>query len=546
MEDLSIVHGVTLPTRRLKPAVQGCRLKSALRGPSGFNPRRFPICHNWALSKQGLTPRSESFSEWYNELVQRAELADYTPIRGCMAIRPNGYALWENMQRALDDMFKSTGHSNAYFPLFIPKSFFEKEAEHVEGFAKECAIVTHHRLKPNPEGKGLIPDPDAKLEEELIVRPTSETVIWHMYGKWIQSYRDLPILINQWANVVRWELRTRLFLRTAEFLWQEGHTAHATYEEAEQEALTILEVYRKFAEEWMAVPVITGVKTETEKFAGADHTYCIEALTQEGKAIQAGTSHHLGQNFGKAFDVTFATKDGTLDYVYGTSWGVSTRLIGTLLMVHSDDKGLVLPPKLAPVQVVVLPMGKDDEIRSVTYAKADDLARALAEQGVRVKVDKRDQLSPGFKFNDWELKGACMRVEVGPRDLEAGTCVVARRDLGDKVTVALGALTEHVTEQLAAMQQALYDRAFAEREAQTRRVDTWDEFKACFAGEGGGGFVVAHWDGTAETEAAIAEETKATIRAIPITPLAPEDAEPGHCVYSGRPSQQRVVFAKAY
>ncbi len=498
------------------------------------------------MSKQGLTPRSESYSDWYNELVQRAELADYTPVRGCMAIRPNGYAIWENMQRALDDMFKATGHSNAYFPLFIPKSFFEKEAQHVEGFAKECAIVTHHRLKPTPDGKGLMPDPDAKLEEELIVRPTSETVIWHMYGKWIQSYRDLPILINQWANVVRWELRTRLFLRTAEFLWQEGHTAHATYEEAEQESLTILEVYRKFAEEWMAVPVITGVKTETEKFAGADHTYCIEALTQEGKAIQAGTSHHLGQNFGKAFDVTFTAASGQLEHVYGTSWGVSTRLIGTLLMVHSDDKGLVIPPKLASVQVVILPMGRDEETRAVTYAKADELAAPLIAAGVKVKVDKRDQLSPGFKFNDWELKGACVRVELGPRDIEAGTCLVARRDLGEKVAVPLGELTQYAQAQLAEMQQAMYDKALAEREAQTNRVDTWAEFEACFAGEGGGGFVVAHWDGTAESEAAIADATKATIRAIPLTPLTAGDDEPGVCVFSGKPSKQRVVFAKAY
>lgn len=498
------------------------------------------------MSKQGITSREVSFSDWYNELVQRAELADYTPVRGCMAIRPNGYALWENIQRALDDMFKASGHENAYFPLFIPKSFFEKEAQHVEGFAKECAVVTHHRLKPTPDGKGLMVDPEAKLEEELIVRPTSETVIWHMYGKWIQSYRDLPILINQWANVVRWELRTRLFLRTAEFLWQEGHTAHATYDEAEQEALTILEIYRRIAEEWMAVPVLTGVKTETEKFAGADHTFCIEALTQEGKAIQAGTSHHLGQNFAKAFDVTFTNKEGKLEHVYATSWGVSTRLIGTLIMVHSDDKGLVVPPRLAPIQVVFLPMGKDEEIRTQTYAKADEMATLLREHGVRVKVDKRDQLSPGFKFNDWELKGACIRVEIGPRDLEAGSCVVARRDLGEKVTVTLDQLTGHVRSQLDEMQSDLFAKALAMREAMTKRVDTWEEFEACFAGEGGGGFVVAHWDGTDTTEAIIAEKTKATIRAIPLVPLHPDDALPGKCVLTGRPSTQRVVFAKAY
>ncbi len=498
------------------------------------------------MSKQGITSRDVSFSDWYNELVQRAELADYTPVRGCMAIRPNGYALWENIQRALDDMFKASGHENAYFPLFIPKSFFEKEAQHVEGFAKECAIVTHHRLKPTPDGKGLMPDPDAKLEEELIVRPTSETVIWHMYGKWIQSYRDLPILINQWANVVRWELRTRLFLRTAEFLWQEGHTAHATYEEAEQESLTILEIYRRIAEEWMAVPVITGIKTESEKFAGADHTYCIEALTQEGKAIQAGTSHHLGQNFAKAFDVTFTNKEGKLEHVYATSWGVSTRLIGTLIMVHSDDKGLVVPPRLAPTQVVFLPMGKDEEIRAQTYAKADEMAALLRDHSVRVKVDKRDQLSPGFKFNDWELKGACIRVEIGPRDLEGGSCVVARRDLGEKVTVPLDQLTDYVRAQLDAMQSDLFAKALAMRDSMTKRVDTWDEFEACFAGEGGGGFVVAHWDGTDTTEALIAEKTKATIRAIPLVPLHPDDAQPGKCVLTGRPSTQRVVFAKAY
>lgn len=498
------------------------------------------------MSKQGITSRDVSFSDWYNELVQRAELADYTPVRGCMAIRPNGYALWENIQRALDDMFKASGHENAYFPLFIPKSFFEKEAQHVEGFAKECAIVTHHRLKPTPDGKGLMPDPDAKLEEELIVRPTSETVIWHMYGKWIQSYRDLPILINQWANVVRWELRTRLFLRTAEFLWQEGHTAHATYEEAEQESLTILEIYRRIAEEWMAVPVITGIKTESEKFAGADHTYCIEALTQEGKAIQAGTSHHLGQNFAKAFDVTFTNKEGKLEHVYATSWGVSTRLIGTLIMVHSDDKGLVVPPRLAPTQVVFLPMGKDEEIRAQTYAKADEMAALLRDHSVRVKVDKRDQLSPGFKFNDWELKGACIRVEIGPRDLEGGSCVVARRDLGEKVTVPLDQLTDYVRAQLDAMQSDLFAKALAMRDSMTKRVDTWDEFEACFAGEGGGGFVVAHWDGTDATEALIAEKTKATIRAIPLVPLHPDDAQPGKCVLTGRPSTQRVVFAKAY
>ncbi|MEQ1933380.1 MAG: proline--tRNA ligase [Fimbriimonadaceae bacterium] len=503
------------------------------------------------MSKLGITPRSEDYSDWYNELVQRAELADYTPVRGCMAIRPNGYAIWELMQRGLDDMFKATGHQNAYFPLFIPKSFFEKEAEHVAGFAKECAVVTHHRLKENPNGPGLIPDPEAKLEEELIVRPTSETMIWHMYGKWIQSYRDLPLLINQWANVVRWELRTRLFLRTAEFLWQEGHTAHATFEDAEQEALTILEIYRRFSEEWMAVPVVTGLKSENEKFAGAHHTYCIEGLSQEKKAIQAGTSHHLGQNFAKAFDVTFQTAEGKLDHVYATSWGVSTRLIGTMIMVHSDDKGLVVPPKIAPMQVVLLPMGRDEEARLITYAKADQLAEALRFHNyngmpIRVKVDKREKETPGFKFNDWELKGACLRVELGPRDLEAGTCIVARRDTGEKSTVTLEDLGDFVLSQLDAMQQALFDKALAEREACTVRVDSWDEFEAAFAGEGGCGFVIAHWDGTSETEVQIAEKTKATIRAIPIEPLHPNDANPGKCVLTGRPSERRVVFARAY
>ncbi len=503
------------------------------------------------MSKLGITPRSEDYSDWYNELVQRAELADYTPVRGCMAIRPNGYAIWELMQGGLDGMFKATGHQNAYFPLFIPKSFFEKEAEHVAGFAKECAVVTHHRLKENPNGPGLIPDPEAKLEEELIVRPTSETMIWHMYGKWIQSYRDLPLLINQWANVVRWELRTRLFLRTAEFLWQEGHTAHATFEDAEQEALTILEIYRRFSEEWMAVPVITGLKSENEKFAGAHHTYCIEGLSQEKKAIQAGTSHHLGQNFAKAFDVTFQTAEGTLDHVYATSWGVSTRLIGTLIMVHSDDKGLVVPPKIAPIQVVMLPMGRDEEARLITYAKADQLADALRAHNynsvpIRVKVDKREKETPGFKFNDWELKGACLRVELGPRDLEAGTCIVARRDTGEKSTIPIENLGDFVLGQLDAMQQALFDKALAEREASTIRVDSWDEFEAAFEGEGGCGFVVAHWDGTTETEDQIVQKTKATIRAIPIEPLHPDDAKPGKCVLSGRPSERRVVFARAY
>jgi len=496
---------------------------------------------------QGITPRGVSFSDWYNELVVKAELADHSAVRGCMVIKPHGYALWELMQQALDGMFKATGHVNAYFPLFIPKSFFEKEAEHVSGFAKECAVVTHHRLKANPNGPGLIPDPEAKLTEELIVRPTSETIIWNTYKDWIQSYRDLPLLINQWANVVRWELRTRLFLRTAEFLWQEGHTAHATYEEAEQEALTILhEAYAKFAEEWMAVPVIRGIKTENEKFAGAHHTYCIESLTQDLRAIQAGTSHHLGQSFSKAFDVKFVDRDNSLKHVYSTSWGVSTRLIGALIMAHSDDKGFVAPPKLAPVQVVLVPMGRDDATRERTIGASDKIAAELKAQGVRVKVDTREKESPGFKYNYWEMRGVSVRIEVGPRDLDAGTCVLARRDNGDKATVALDEAAATAVTLLATIQKDLYAKAVAFQEANTKRVDTWEEFAETFAGEGGAGFVVAHWDGTGETEAKIAEMTKATIRCIPLTPLHPDDALPGKCVLTGQPSAQRVVFAKAY
>jgi prolyl-tRNA synthetase len=498
-------------------------------------------------SNHGIPTRSENYPEWYNQLVLKADLADYSAVRGCMVIKPHGYALWELMQRALDDYFKATGHSNAYFPLFIPKSFFEKEAEHVDGFAKECAVVTHHRLTANPNGPGLIPDPEAKLTEELIVRPTSETIIWNTYRDWIQSYRDLPLLINQWANVVRWELRTRLFLRTAEFLWQEGHTAHATYEEAEAETLTILhECYSKFAEEWMAVPVIRGIKSESEKFAGADHTYCIEALTQDLRAIQAGTSHHLGQNFAKAFDVKFVSKENKQEYVYATSWGVSTRLIGTLIMTHSDDNGLVCPPKLAPIQVVIVPMGRDEETRTRTFGVSDAIAEKLKVLGLRVKVDKREKESPGFKYNYWELRGVPVRIEVGPRDLENGVVIVARRDRSEKENVAVDDAASLVAGLMPIIQQELFDKALAFREANTHRVDTWEQFEAAFAGEGGGGFVVAHWDGTRETESAISEKTKATIRCIPLVPLQPTDAEPGTCVFSGKPSQQRVVFAKAY
>jgi prolyl-tRNA synthetase len=496
--------------------------------------------------KQGLTPQSENFSDWYNELVQRAQLAELSPVRGCAVLRPHGYAIWELMQAGLDGMFKETGHENAYFPLFIPKSFFEKEAEHVEGFAKECAIVTHHRLKPNPDGPGLIPDPEAKLTEELIIRPTSETIIWHMYSKWIQSYRDLPILINQWANVVRWEMRTRLFLRSAEFLWQEGHTAHATAEEAKQEAWTMMNVYKRFAEEFMAVPVIAGLKTDNEKFAGAEHSHCIEAMSLDRKAIQAGTSHYLAQNFAKAFDCTFINSEGKPEYVYATSWGVSTRLIGTLIIAHSDDKGLVCPPKLAPVQVVIIPLGKDAAAREKTYGRADEIAKELKGKGFRVKVDKREKESPGYKFNDWELKGACLRIELGPRDLESESCVMARRDSGEKSTVPLANLTETVQTSLDAIQKALFEKALAFRQANTYRIDTWEEFEKHFEGEGGCGFVLAHWDGTTETEKAIAEKLRVTIRVIPETPEIPSDAEPGKCILTGKPSKQRVVFARAY
>lgn len=499
----------------------------------------------------GLTPRSENYAEWYNDLVKRADLADNSAVRGCMVIKPHGYAIWERMQRALDDLFKEHGHVNAYFPLLIPKSFLSREAEHVEGFAKECAIVTHHRLMTSPDGKGVVVDPEAKLEEELIIRPTSETIIWNTYKGWIQSYRDLPLLINQWANVMRWELRTRLFLRTAEFLWQEGHTAHATYEEAEEETLTILhKCYRKFVEEWMCVPVIVGPKSEGEKFPGAVTTYCLEALTQDLRAIQAGTSHNLGQNFAKAFDVTFQSAEGKLEYVYATSWGVSTRLIGTMLMIHSDDKGLVCPPRLAPVQVAIVPIGRGDDRERVNLA-ADEMASMLRsshfrEEKVRVHVDKREKESPGFKFNHWEMRGACVRIELGPRDLDSGQAVVACRVCGEKKTVALESVGATVLEILEGQQSALFDRALALREANTHRIDTWDAFLAHFEGEGGAGFVLAHWDGTSETEAAISAATKATIRCIPLTPLAPGDDEPGMCVFSGKPSKGRVVFARAY
>lgn len=498
----------------------------------------------------GVTSRDENYAEWYNDLVKKADLADNSVVRGCMVIKPHGYAIWENMRDALDGMFKATGHVNAYFPLLIPKSFLSKEAEHVDGFAKECAIVTHHRLMNDPHGSGVVVDPSAKLEEELIIRPTSETIIWHSYKNWVQSYRDLPLLINQWANVMRWELRPRLFLRTAEFLWQEGHTAHATFDEAEVEARTILNVYKTFCEDFMAVPVVDGVKSEGEKFPGAEHTYTIEAMTQDYRAIQAGTSHHLGQNFAKAFDVTFTNAEGKLEHVYATSWGVSTRLVGALIMVHSDDNGLVCPPKLAPIQVVIVPIGRGDDREAVLKAadKLSDEIKALSygDRPIRVKIDDREKESPGFKFNHWEMRGVNLRIELGPRDLAEGKAVLAQRHNGDKETVDLGGLALKIPDLLAQQHSDLLARAKAMRETQTRRVDTWDEFKALCEKDGGVGFIVAHWDGTQETEDAINEATKCTIRCIPLEALDPSDLEPGVCVYSGKPSTRRVIFARAY
>lgn len=489
---------------------------------------------------KALPTRSENYSEWYNELVRRADLAENSAVRGCMVIKPYGYSIWEKMQRALDDMFKETGHTNAYFPLFIPKSYLSKEADHVEGFAKECAVVTHYRLKNDPEGKGVVVDPDAKLEEELIVRPTSETVIWSTYKNWIQSYRDLPLLINQWANVVRWEMRTRLFLRTAEFLWQEGHTAHATAQEAIAETEQMLDVYATFAEEWMAVPVVRGVKTPNERFAGALETYCIEALMQDGKALQAGTSHFLGQNFAKAFDVKFQDRDGKLEHVWGTSWGVSTRLMGALIMAHSDDSGLVLPPKLAPLQVVIVPIFKNDEQLGQLREKADEIRKELKKMGISVKFDDSDANKPGWKFAEYELRGVPVRLAMGMRDLENGTVEVARRDTKTKETVALEGISTYISNLLDDIQQSIYSKALAYREENTTKVDTYEEFKEVLDGKGG--FVLAHWDGTSETEEKIKEETKATIRCIPLN--APE--EEGTCIYTGKPSSRRVLFARAY
>ena len=507
------------------------------------------FAHNFILKKANTIPkikmakdfstREDNYAQWYNDLVIKADLAENSAVRGCMIIKPYGYAIWEMMQASLDKMFKDSGHVNAYFPLFIPKSFFSKEASHVEGFAKECAVVTHYRLKNSPDGKGVVVDPEAKLEEELIIRPTSETIIWDTYRNWIQSYRDLPLLINQWANVVRWEMRTRLFLRTAEFLWQEGHTAHATEQEAIEEAKLILDVYTRFAEEWMAMPVLRGVKSPNERFAGAVETFCIEGLMQDGKALQAGTSHFLGQNFAKAFDVKFLSKENKLDYVWATSWGVSTRLMGALVMTHSDDHGLVLPPKLAPHQVVIVPIYKNNDQLAEIGVKANQIKKELEAKGIRVKYDGRDTQKPGWKFNEYEFKGVPVRIAIGPRDLENGTVEVARRDTLEKEVLQASDIANKVEHLLTQIQSNLYQKALSFRENNTFSVDTWKEFKDKIEE---GGFLLAHWDGTTETEDRIKEETKATIRTIPLD--AP--SEKGKCIYSGKPSQRRVVFARAY
>ncbi|WP_370391536.1 proline--tRNA ligase [uncultured Winogradskyella sp.] len=490
---------------------------------------------------KNLTSRAQDYSKWYNELVVKADLAENSAVRGCMVIKPYGYAIWEKMQAELDRMFKETGHQNAYFPLFVPKSLFEAEEKNAEGFAKECAVVTHYRLQNDPDNEGkLRVDPEARLEEELVVRPTSEAIIWNTYKNWIQSYRDLPILVNQWANVVRWEMRTRLFLRTAEFLWQEGHTAHATKEEAIQEAELMNTIYAKFAEEFMAIPVIKGVKTESERFAGAVETYCIEALMQDGKALQAGTSHFLGQNFAKAFDVRFANKEGQLDYVWATSWGVSTRLMGALIMTHSDDQGLVLPPNLAPYQVVIVPIYKGQEQLEEISKLAHTIMEDLREMNISVKFDDRDTLRPGAKFAQHELQGVPIRLAIGPKDLKDETIELARRDTLSKRTVLLDRLIIEVRDTLKDMQTALFSKALTFREEHTTEVDTFEDFKSVL--ESKGGFISAHWDGSAETEQKIKEETKATIRCIPEN----NSSEKGKCVYSGKPSNQRVLFAKAY
>ena len=488
------------------------------------------------MSKE-ITSRSDDYSEWYIDLVRKAGLADYSAVKGCMVIKPYGYAIWEKMQAQLDKMFKETGHVNAYFPLFIPKSFLSKEAQHIEGFAKECAVVTHHRLMNAPDGSGLVVDPDAKLEEELIVRPTSETIIWHTYRDWIKSYRDLPLLINQWANVVRWELRTRLFLRTAEFLWQEGHTAHATAQEAVEETERMLGVYADFVEGWLALPVVKGIKTPNERFAGAVDTYCIEALMQDGKALQAGTSHFLGQNFAKAFDVKFANKSNEQEYVWATSWGVSTRLMGALVMAHSDDDGLILPPKLAPTQVVIVPIPKpSDELTAV----ANTISTALKAKGISVKIDNDDQNRPGFKFAEYEKLGYPVRLGLGARDLQNGTVEVARRDTKEKNSVPLDGIADYIDTLLTDIQENIYNRAKTYQQTHTTNADSWEDFKRLLDEKAG--FIAAHWDGTTATEIRIKEETKATIRCIPLNnPL-----EDGVCIFSGNPSRQRVLFARAY
>ena len=488
-----------------------------------------------------LTTRAEDYAQWYNDLVLRSGLADYSAVRGCMVIKPHGYALWENMRDVLDRMFKDTGHQNAYFPLFVPKSLFEAEEKNAEGFAKECAVVTHYRLKTDPNNKGkLIVDPEAKLEEELVVRPTSEAIIWNTYKSWIQSYRDLPILVNQWANVVRWEMRTRLFLRTAEFLWQEGHTAHATKEEALEETKKMLDVYATFAEEYMALPVIRGVKTANERFAGAEDTYCIEAMMQDGKALQAGTSHFLGQNFAKAFDVKYSDKNNKQEYVWATSWGVSTRLIGALVMAHSDDSGLILPPKLAPLQVVIVPIYKGDESKPGVDAKCDELAASMKQRGLRVKIDNDENSRAGWKFAEYELKGVPVRIALGVRDIANNVAEVARRDTKEKMSLSLDNLAQTVSDLLADIQTNMYNRAVQFRDERIVRVDTWDEFVRILDEKPG--FVSAHWDGTSETEDKIKELTKATIRCIPLdNPL-----EDGKCILTGNPSTQRVLFARAY
>jgi prolyl-tRNA synthetase len=493
------------------------------------------------MSKE-ITSRTEDYSQWYNDLVIKGSLADYSAVRGCMVIKPYGYALWENMRDQLDRMFKETGHQNAYFPLFVPKNFLEKEEGHAEGFAKECAVVTHYRLKADPSSKGkLIVDPEAKLEEELIIRPTSEAIIWNVYKDWIQSYRDLPILVNQWANVVRWEMRTRLFLRTAEFLWQEGHTAHATKEEAIEETKKMLDVYASFSEEYMALPVIRGLKTESEKFAGAEDTYCIEALMQDGKALQAGTSHFLGQNFARAFDVKFLNKDNQQEYVWSTSWGASTRLIGALVMAHSDDDGLILPPKIAPLQVVIVPISsKDTEAQKKINEKAQQLVKELKAATISVKFDDNDTTRPGWKFAEYELKGVPVRIALGARDIENNVAEVVRRDTKEKRSVSLDGLTDYIIVLLRDIQQAMFNKAKSYREEHTTRADSWEEFEEILDGKGG--FISAHWDGTAETEEAIKEKTKATIRCIPLN----GERENGKCILTGKPSKQRVLFARAY